>query len=93
LRCGAGFEGGCGDDGWLCPMQPPIEDLAVLAGVYGVLVEVLENRNAKLTAQVADLTGRLEKLERLVSRNSGNSEMPPSADDLPGKVAPVSPGA
>jgi hypothetical protein len=65
-----------------------VEDLAALAGAYGVLVEVLENRNAELTAQVADLTERLEKLERLVSRNSGNSGMPPSADDLPGKVAP-----
>jgi transposase len=65
-----------------------VEDLAALAGVYDVLVEVLENRNAELTAQVAELTERLAKLERLVSRNSGNSGMPPSADDLPGKVAP-----
>ena len=53
-----------------------------------MLIEVLENRNAELSAQVADLTERLAELERLVSRNSGNSGMPPSADDLPGKVAP-----
>jgi transposase len=66
----------------------PADDLAVLAGVQGVLIEVLENRNAELSAQVADLAERLEKLERQVSRNSGNSGMPPSADDLPGKVAP-----
>lgn len=65
-----------------------VEDLAALAGIRGVLVEILEKRNAELTAQVADLTERLAKLERLVSRNSGNSGMPPSADDLPGKVAP-----
>jgi transposase len=66
----------------------PDEDLAVLAEVQGVLIEVLETRNAELTAQVADLAERLAKLERLVSRNSGNSGMPPSADDLPGRVAP-----
>jgi hypothetical protein len=66
----------------------PADDLAVLAEVQGVLIEVLENRNAELSAQVADLTERLARLERQVSRNSGNSGMPPSADDLPGKVAP-----
>jgi transposase len=66
----------------------PDEDLAVLAEVQGVLIEVLESRNAELTAQVADLAERLAKLERQVSRNSGNSGMPPSADDLPGRVAP-----
>jgi transposase len=35
----------------------------------------------ELRAQVADLRRRL-------GRNSGNSSMPPSADDLPGKVSP-----
>ena len=48
----------------------------------------LEARNAELTAQVMDLAERLAKLERAMSRNSGNSSMPPSADDLPGKTAP-----
>jgi transposase len=45
-------------------------------------------RNAELGARVADLEERLARLERAVSRNSGNSSMPPSADDLPGKTAP-----
>ena len=67
----------------------PDDDLAVLAGVQGVLIEILEGRNAELTAQVADLAGRLARLERAVSRNSGNSGMPPSADDLPGKTPPA----
>lgn len=31
---------------------------------------------------------RLAKVERAVSRNSGKSSMPPSADDLPGRTAP-----
>jgi len=54
-----------------------------------MLIEILEKRNAELTAQVTDLSERLAKLERVVSRNSGNSGMPPSADDLPGKTPPA----
>jgi transposase len=41
-----------------------------------------------LAGQVADLSARVERLERLASRNSGNSSMPPSADDLPGRTPP-----
>jgi hypothetical protein len=74
----------------------PPEDLSVLAGVQGVLIEILEARNGELAeqngalaARVAELEGRLARLERAVSRNSGNSSMPPSADDLPGKEAPT----
>ena len=67
----------------------PDGDLAVVAEVQGVLIEILEKRNADLTAQVADLSERLARLERAVSRNSGNSGMPPSADDLPGKTPPA----
>jgi transposase len=74
----------------------PDDDLAELAGVQGVLIEILEARNgdlearnAELSAQVAEMAERLARLERLVSRNSGNSGMPPSADDLPGKTMPA----
>ena len=67
----------------------PDDDLAVLAGIQGVLIEVLETRNAELAVQVTELAERLERLERAVSRNSGNSGMPPSADDLPGKTPPA----
>jgi transposase len=49
----------------------------------------MQEREAALTAQVADLQERLARLERLLSRNSGNSSMPPSADDLPGKTPPA----
>jgi hypothetical protein len=76
-------------------VSPPDDDLAVLAGVQGVLIEVLEARNgelgeenAALAGRVADLEERLARLERLLSRNSGNSSMPPSADDLPGRSGP-----
>jgi transposase len=67
----------------------PDGDLAVVAELQGVLIEILEARNAELTVQVTDLSERLARLERAVSRNSGNSGMPPSADDLPGKTAPA----
>jgi transposase len=42
-----------------------------------------------LRAENAELARRLARLERIVSRNSGNSSLPPSSDDvLPGRGAP-----
>ena len=43
---------------------------------------------ATLEAMVADLRGQLAAAERAGSRNSGNSSMPPSSDDLPGRKPP-----
>jgi transposase len=43
---------------------------------------------AALEAMVADLRGQLEAARRAGSRNSGNSSMPPSTDDLPGRKPP-----
>jgi hypothetical protein len=48
----------------------------------------LKAENAELKARLADQAEKIARLERLVSRNSGNSSMPPSADDQPGKKAP-----
>ena len=59
-----------------------------LIAQQGQLIAVLAARNAQLEARVADLEQRLQRLERAVSRNSGNSSMPPSADDLPGRKPP-----
>ena len=42
-------------------------------------------------ARISELEERVARLERLVSRNSGNSSMPPSADDLPGQTPPPNP--
>jgi hypothetical protein len=67
------------------------------------LIEQLRADNARLTAENAeqradnqrlraenkDLAERLARLERLISRNSGNSSMPPSVDDLPGRTPPA----
>jgi hypothetical protein len=44
----------------------------------------------ELTAANARLVERVVALERIVGRNSGNSSMPPSSDDLPGKKKPAS---
>ena len=44
---------------------------------------------AALTALVAELREQLDAALRAVSRNSGNSSMPPSADDLPGRRPPA----
>jgi len=48
----------------------------------------LTARNAELQSRVDGLEERLAKLERALSRNSGNSGMAPSSDDLPGRTAP-----
>jgi transposase len=48
----------------------------------------LRAENAELKAQIAEQAETIARLERLISRNSGNSSMPPSTDDLPGKTPP-----
>jgi transposase len=60
------------------------DDVAALRAENGRLRVLLEDRDAR----IAELEERLARLERLISRNSGNSSMPPSADDLPGKKPP-----
>jgi len=56
--------------------------------VQARLIEALAAENTRLAGQVAGLAARVERLERLASRNSGHSSMPPSADDLPGRTPP-----
>jgi transposase len=48
----------------------------------------LRAENAELKAHIAEQAEKIARLERLISRNSGNSSMPPSTDDLPGKTPP-----
>jgi hypothetical protein len=50
----------------------------------GQLRTLVEDKDAK----IAELEERVARLERLISRNSRNSSMPPSTDDLPGKNPP-----
>jgi len=53
-----------------------------LIAVQGQLIVMLAEQNLSLAARVADLEERLARLERAASRNSGNSSLPPSMDDL-----------
>ena len=55
------------------------------------LVTAQAKEIAALQAVNVELAARLARLERLVSRNSGNSSMPPSKDGEPGKTAPDEP--
>jgi hypothetical protein len=68
-----------------------------LIALQGQLIALLAAQNAVLAARVAEveaanagLAGRVERLERAASRNPGNSSLPPSLDDQPGR--PPAPG-
>jgi hypothetical protein len=68
-----------------------------LDAARNALIALLAAQNAALAARVAELeaanaelAARVARLERAGSRNSGNSSMPPSADDLPGRTPPAS---
>jgi transposase len=61
---------------------------AGLIALQAQLIVMLAERNSVLESRVSEMEERLARVERAVSRNSGNSSMPPSADDLPGKTAP-----
>jgi len=52
------------------------------------LIAAQAERIVALEALVADLRERLEAAERAGSRNSGNSSVPPSVDDQPGRKPP-----
>ena len=69
----------------------PGDDAAALRSENGRLREANERLRVLLEdkdAKIAELEDRVARLERLISRNSGNSSMPPSADDLPGRKPP-----
>jgi transposase len=68
-----------------------VPDTPDAPGVVAVLQEAnarLRAENAELKAQIAEQAEKIARLEWLISRNSGNSSMPPSSDDLPGKKPP-----
>jgi transposase len=62
-----------------------------LIAVQGQLIAMLAAQNAALAGRVAELEERLARLERAASRNSGNSSLPPSLDDQPGRTPPARP--
>ena len=58
------------------------DDLLALAAGQAEQITALRAVNEQLAAKLA-------RLEHLLSRNSGNSSMPPSKDDEPGKTPPA----
>ena len=75
-------------------MLPPAPGCAPCAArdeEIAQLQDQLAARDTEVTGlhgQVAELKDRIARLERAVSRNSGNSCMPPSGDDTPGRKPP-----
>ena len=66
---------------------PPSSECAACASRDGLIAEQA-GMIEELRAANARLAERVAALERAVGRNSGNSSMPPSSDDLPGKTKP-----
>jgi transposase len=69
--------------------------IAEVTAAHGKLVtdhEQLSVAHEQLKGQYEELAAKVAKLEHLLSRNSGNSSMPPSTDDQPGKTAPKGKG-
>jgi transposase len=65
-----------------------IREQAALLEVQAAELAGQAERIAALEAVVADLREQLAAAARAGSRNSGNSSMPPSSDDLPGRKPP-----
>jgi transposase len=70
-----------------------------LIALQGQLIALLAAQNTALAARVdelaaanAELSARMDRLERAASRNSGNSSLPPSLDDQPGRTPPPAGG-
>ena len=64
-----------------------------LIALQGQLIALLAAQKAALAARAgeleaenAELSARMDRLERTASRNSGNSSLPPSLDDRPGRT-------
>ena len=70
------------------PPAPPADPRDALIGEQARLIAAQAEKIDALEAVVAGLREQLERAARAGSRNSGNSSMPPSSDDLPGRKPP-----
>ncbi len=66
-------------------------DLATTNAALVATNAQLVSTNVELTAAHEDLSARLARYKYLFSRNSGNSSLPPSSDDMVGRTPPVKP--
>ncbi|WP_433654008.1 IS66 family transposase [Nocardia sp. CA-128927] len=78
------------------PVELGVEELRELLAQRDRQVDRRDEQIAALTAAVtalsetnAELVARVARLEHLLTRNSGNSSMPPSRDDDPGHKPPA----
>jgi hypothetical protein len=60
-----------------------------LIALQGQLIAMPAVQNVALAGRVGELEERLARLECAASRNSGNSSLPPSLDDQPGRTPPA----
>lgn len=67
---------------------PPEDPRDALIREQAARIAAQDQRVTALEALVAELRERLDAAVRAGSRNSGNSSMPPSGDDLPGRKPP-----
>jgi transposase len=67
------------------PEEPPGDPRDAVIREQAERIAAQEARIAALESLVADLRERLEAAQRAGSRNSGNSSLPPSSDDPPGR--------
>src|SRR5258707_4534110 len=75
----------------LPPPGPGCASCAARDGLIAEQARVLEEQAAaigELRADVVALAAEVRELRRRLGRNSGNSSMAPSADDLPGRTPP-----
>lgn len=70
------------------PETPPPTPGCESRGSRDVVIAAQAKAIEELTAANVRLVERVAALERIVGRNSGNSSMPPSSDDLPGRSKP-----
>ena len=70
------------------PGEPSADPRDALIREQAQLIAAQAEQIAALEAVVADLREQLGAAARAGSRNSGNSSMPPSSDDLPGRKPP-----
>src|SRR3979411_2790315 len=64
------------------------DELIALARRQDGQITTLSPQVADLLGVKEELAGKLARLEHLLSRNSGNSSIPPSKDDDPGRTPP-----
>lgn len=66
----------------------PREELISLALRQDTQIAAMAGQLAQLMEKFEEQAAELERLRYLLSRNSGNSSMPPSGDDGPGRTPP-----